>query len=71
MSKTFTIIIFLASFGATTAQQVEFFNGTNFPALPSWWYKEVNYLIESQIIYPTKEQKIKQYQEIFVVVKVS
>ncbi|MDB4060615.1 energy transducer TonB [Vicingaceae bacterium] len=65
------MIIFLASFGATAAQQVEFFNGTNFPASPSSGDKEVNYLIESQIIYPTKELEIKQSQEVFVVVKVS
>ncbi|MFT7086265.1 MAG: outer membrane biosynthesis protein TonB [Vicingaceae bacterium] len=71
MSKTFTIILFLALFGSTRAQQVEFFNGTNYPASPNSGEKEVEYLIESQIIYPTKALELKQSQEVFVVVKVS
>lgn len=71
MSKTFTIILFLASFSLTTAQQVEFFNGNEFPASPASGESEVDYLIESQILYPPEALQLKQGQEVFIVVKVS
>ena len=71
MSKTFTIILFLASFGISTAQQVEFFNAKSYPASPACGEDEVEYLIESQIVYPAEELEIKKSQVVFVVVKVS
>ena len=71
MSKTFTIILFLASYSFSLAQQVEFFNGTNFPASPSCGEQEVEYLIESHLMYPPKALEIKQSQEVFVALKVS
>lgn len=71
MSKTFTIILFLASFGFSIAQQVEFFNTKSYPASPACGENGVEHLIKSQIVYPSKELEIKKSQEVFVVVKVS
>jgi len=71
MSNLFTIILFLASFGVTTAQQVEFFNATNYPASPSAGESEIEYLFKSQIVYPPQEFERKKAQEVFVVVKVN
>lgn len=70
MSKTFTIILFLASFSSITAQQVEFFNGNKFPASPAGGENEVEYLVESQMIYPPTSLEMKQSQEVFVVLRV-
>jgi len=71
MSKTFTIILLLASFGVSFAQQVEFFNGSRYPASPESGEKEVEYLVETQIIYPKEALNMKLSKEVFVVIKVN
>lgn len=71
MSKTLTIILFLASFSICSAQKVEFYNGKSYPATPQSGEKEVEYLIESQIIYPEGALENKTYREVFVSIKVS
>ena len=71
MSKPFFVILFLATVPFATAQQVEFFMESSFPAKPLSGETEVAYLFESQMVYPKEELELKKEQEVFVVVHVS
>lgn len=70
MYKSITFLLFLGLSKLLFAQQVDFYYNSNYPAAPIGGILDAEYLISSQMLYPTYELTNKEDAIVFISVKV-